>query len=124
MRVSPWAIPVIVVLVFAGGYFGRALFAIPTTSITVGSGEGSKLECIVAGVKCKGTATFFTSLFEEVEGVNGIETFAADHKAVITYDEAVITPEEIKKVIEQEVQFSDGSIGTVFECTSMKEVGT
>ena len=87
MKISVWMIPILVVGSLYGGYLLRTAVTFPTTT-TVGSAEtgGSKLECVVSGVKCKGTAAFFTSLYDGVAGIQAIETYATEHKAVITYD--------------------------------------
>lgn len=120
MKISVWAIPILVVGALYGGYLLRTTVTAPTT--TVGSAQitGAKLECIVSGVKCKGTAAFFTSLYDGVAGIHGIETFATEHKAVFTYDPAVITPEQIEKVMEQPVLLNDGTTVQVFECRSQQ----
>lgn len=121
MKVSKYIIPLLVVIALFGGYALRAAFTQPTTNVTVGTTEGAKLECIVDGVKCKGTANFFTMLYKDVPGIKGIETFATERRAVFTYDPAVITPDEIKAIMEAPVPFRDGSRVQVFTCLSMEE---
>ena len=80
------------------------------------------IECIVSGVKCKGTASFFTSLYKEVPGIQAIETYASDHRVIFTYDPNVVTPETIRGVMEQPVLLNDGSRVQVFECLSLEEI--
>ena len=121
MKVSKYIIPILVVAALFGGYGLRAAFTQPTTNITTGVGEGSKLECVVDGVRCKGTAMFFTQLYDDVAGINGIETFATEHLVIFTYDPAIITPEQIKAVMEAPVPLRDGSMVQVFTCLSMEE---
>jgi copper chaperone CopZ len=113
-------IPLLVIASLAGGYFLRHAFTHPTTSVAFNASGASILTCEVEGLKCKGTAAFFTSLFENVPGINSIETFASEHRAVFTYDPASITPEKIQEIIEQPVPLRDGSEVQVFRCLSMK----
>lgn len=122
MIVPRYIVPVLVVIALFSGYLLRTVFTQPTTAVTLGTGEGKKLECTVAGVKCKGTAEFFSSFYDSVPGINGIETFAADHRVIFTYDPDIITPDSIRAVMEAPYQLSDGSSIQVFECLSMEEL--
>ena len=122
MKVSKYIVPLLVVIALFGGYALRAAFTQPTTNVSLGSSEGSKLECIVDGVRCKGTANFFTMLYKDVPGISGIETFATERRAVFTYDPAVITPDEIKAIMEAPIPLRDGSRVQVFTCLSMEEI--
>lgn len=120
MKVSVWIIPVLVVGSLYGGYLLRTTMTLPTTAVGSAQADGAKLECIVSGVKCKGTAAFFTSLYDGVAGIHAIETFATEHKAVFTYDPALITPEQIENFMEQPVRLNDGTTAQVFECLSQQ----
>ncbi len=122
MRVPKIVIPLLVVVTLGGGYLLRHAFTHPTTS-TAFESSGSKaatVTCVVEGLKCRGTAAFFTSLFQNEKGITSLETFASEHKAVITYDPAVIDREEIRGVIEQAVSLRDGTRRQVFRCISME----
>ena len=120
MNIPKLIIPLLVIAALFGGFFLRTVFTQPTTSISTGSGEGKKLECIVEGVKCKGTALFFTSLYEDTTGIIGIETYAADHRVVFAYDPTIITPERIRSIMEAPVLLNDGRSVQVFRCMSMQ----
>jgi hypothetical protein len=122
MKVTVWTIPILVVGALYGGYLLRTAVTLPTTTVGAAQATGARLECIVSGVKCKGTAAFFTSLYEGVDGVLAIETYATEHKAVFTYDPAKITPGEIERVMEQEVLLNDGSRAQVFELLSQQSL--
>jgi len=122
MKVSVWIIPVLVVGALLGGYQLRTAMTLPTTAVGSAQADGAKLECIVSGVKCKGTAAFFTSLYEGVAGIHAIETFATEHKALFTYDPGVITPQQIEKIMEQPVLLNDGTTVQVFELLSQQEL--
>ncbi len=120
MRVPKLIIPVLMILALFGGYFLRTAFTQPTTNVMYDSKTGSQAIFVVDGLKCKGTAGFFTSLYENTPGIIGIETFATEHKAVVTYDPDVITRDGIKRVMEQEILFDDGTREQVFKCLSME----
>ena len=121
MKLPRYIIPILVVVTLFSGYYLRAAFTQPSTSVSFVQSEGKTVTCIVDGVKCKGTANFFTKLYSEVSGIISIETYAADHKAVITYDPESITPEDIKAVMEQQIPMRDGTQRQVFTCVSMRE---
>ncbi len=121
MKISKYIVPVLVVAALFGGYGLRTAFTQPTTAVTTGDGGGSKLECTVDGVRCKGTAMFFTTLYDNVDGINGIETFATERLVIFSYDADVITPDEINAVMEAPVLLGDGSMVQVFTCLSMEE---
>lgn len=119
MSVSRLTIPILVIIALFGGYFLRLAFTQPTTLATYGQAVGEKATFIVEGVKCKGTAAFFTSLYENVPGVIVIETFATEHKAVFTYDADAITLDSIQAIMEAPVQFDDGTSAQIFKCLSI-----
>jgi len=121
MKLPKLLLPILVIVALFSGYFLRSAFTQPTAVMTVGDGSGERLEYIVDGVKCKGTSDFFISLFDGVEGVNGITTYASDHKVVFAYDPELITPEEIREIIEQDVLFNDGTRARVFTVTAMPD---
>jgi len=103
----------------------RTAFTKPTTAVQFEQAEAKnthnllRLTCIVEGVKCKGTANFFTSLFNGVPGILNLETFASEHKVIFNYDPDAITKNEIWNIIEQKILFKDGSRRQVFKCLSM-----
>ncbi|MBD3331689.1 hypothetical protein GF356_02470 [candidate division GN15 bacterium] len=125
MRVSRFIIPVLVVVALLVGYSLRLAFTQPTTNISYAR-TGDTIEnaqqatFIVEGVKCKGTASFFSSLYEDTPGVIAIETFASEHKAVFTYDPDVIGIEQIKSIMEAPIDFDDGTSEQVFRCLAVE----
>jgi len=120
MPVSRLTIPILVIVALFGGYFLRLAFTQPTTLATYGQAEGEKATFIVEGVKCKGTAAYFTSIYDKTPGVIAIETFATEHKAVFTYDADAITPDSIIAIMEAPVQFEDGTSAQIFKCLSVE----
>ncbi len=118
MKIPHFILPVLVVATLLGGYFLRTSFTQPTTSVSLGNGGGSTLTCTVDGLKCKGTAAFFTNLYQNQAGIQNIETFATEHRAVFTYDPQVITADRIRAIMEAPVLLNDGSFAQVFTCLS------
>ncbi|SYZ74603.1 exported hypothetical protein [Candidatus Zixiibacteriota bacterium] len=120
MRIPKLVIPLLVLLALTGGYFLRTAFTQPTTAVAYDSAQGEKAVFVVDGVKCKGTAAFFTSLYKDIPGIIGIETYATEHKAAFTYDPGIISIDSIKAIMEAEIQFNDGTSGQVFKCLSVQ----
>lgn len=120
MRIPRLLIPTIVIASLFGGYFLRSAFTQPTTTTTYDQASGAKVTFIVDGVKCKGTAAFFTSLYDSIPGVIGIETFATEHKAIFTYDPDKITRDSIRAIMEAPIPFDDGTSEQIFKCLSVE----
>ncbi|MBT7790153.1 MAG: hypothetical protein HN757_14830 [Calditrichaeota bacterium] len=127
MNISKYIIPVLVLSTMFGGYFLRHAFTQPTTSAIFESGQsGGNLEdnltltCKVQGVKCKGTANFFTKLYTDIAGISTLETVASDHKAVFTYNPKVISPDDIRAIMEKPIRLNNGSTKQIFTCLEMK----
>ena len=120
MKIPRLLIPVLVLITLIGGYYLRFAFTLPTTSVDFEKSGETTLICIVQGLKCKGTASFFTRLYNNVPGISSIETYASEHKAVFTYNPSDITPDEIRAIMEQLMLLRDGSSRQVFWCKSME----
>ncbi|MCF7809742.1 heavy-metal-associated domain-containing protein [bacterium] len=120
MTIPRYSIPILTIVLLFAGYFLRFAFTQPTTSVEFGETGKAKLVCIVDGVKCKGTANYFTNMFNGVEGISSIETIATEHIATFTYDPTKINREQIRKIIEQPILLRDGSSRQFFSCVKMK----
>ncbi len=124
MKISRFALPLLVVVFLFGGYFLRLAFTQPTTQISfaqAGEVEGKEqVECVVEGLKCKGTANFFTNLYAGKPGIAAIETFATEHTAIFTFDSSLITREEIQSIMEASVPLQDGRHVQPFTLVEMK----
>lgn len=120
MTITKYTIPLLVVMALLGGYFLRDAFTRPTTAVFLSQLGDARLECTVEGLKCKGTATFFTKMYEGTRGIRSVETFATEHLAVFKYDPEVISASEIRAIMEASVTFKDGSSRPVFKCLAMK----
>ncbi len=120
MRVPPVVIPLLVLAALVAGYGLRTSFTQATTVQTFAKGAGAKATFVVEGVRCKGTALFFSSLYEEEPGILSITTFASERTAVFNYDPKTVTPERIKAIMEAPIPFNDGTTARVFRCVSIR----
>jgi hypothetical protein len=120
MRLPRYIFPILIVAALFGGYFLRTAFTQPSTNINYSNETGATATFIVEGLKCKGTAAFFTMMYDSIPGINGIQTFATEHKAVFSYDPGKISKDSIKTIMEMPVEFEDGSREQVFKCISVE----
>ena len=120
MRLPTYVIPVLVTLALLAGYGLRTSFTRPTSVQTFAEGTGSKATFVIDGVRCKGTAVFLSSLYEDIPGILGIETFAGERTAVFTYDPKVVTRDRIRAIMEAPIPFKDGTTSQVFKCMSVR----
>lgn len=120
MRIPKILLPILVLIALFGGYFLRKAFTQPTTMIMLGGSGHHTLTCTVDGLRCKGTASFFSELYENKTGIKSIVTYATEHRAVFTFDPAVISADSIRKIMEAPIPFRDGTSQQVFTCTSMQ----
>jgi hypothetical protein len=120
MRIPRLFLPLLLVAALVGGWLLRSAFTQPTTSVTFSAQPRKTVVCTVDGVRCQGTAAFFTKLYATTPGIAAIETFAAEHQAVITYDPELISPDGIRSIMEAPIPLRDGTSRQVFVCQSMK----
>jgi hypothetical protein len=120
MRIPRLVIPILIALALVSGYFLRTAFTQPTTSVTYASKTGKMSVFVVDGLKCFGTASFFSSLYDSVPGIYAIETYATEHKAVFNYAPELISPDSIKAIMEATILFDDGSSSQVYKCLSVE----
>ena len=118
MRLPRILIPVLVVLALAGGYGLRIPFTRPTLTKVFADRTGEQATFVVDGIRCWGTARFFTSLYEATPGVFSIQAYASERKAVFTFDPSVISRDRIRAIMEAPIPFNDGTSSQVFKCVS------
>lgn len=110
--VLPAAIAVVLVAV---GFWAGDKYELPTINVTWGLEQTmedgtvkqlvdpSALETMemtgLRSVKCYGSSMAFKAKLEKIRGVYGVKTFVAHHRAVITYDPSVTTPEQIQESV-------------------------
>ncbi len=120
MRLPRIALPILVALALAGGYSLRSAFTRPTLTTVFANQPGETATFVVDGIRCWGTARFFTSLYEDTPGVLAIQAYASERKAVFTFDPAAISRERIRAIMEAPIPFSDGTTNQVFTCISIR----
>lgn len=120
MRVPPVTIPALVLGTLLAGYSLRTVFTRPSTQVTFSTDPGKEAAFVIEGLRCKGTAVYLGSLYDEVPGILRIETFASERKAVFTYDDLQISPQRIREIMEAPVPLEDGGLRQVFRCVSVK----
>jgi hypothetical protein len=120
MKIPRLTIPILVIIALFGGFFLRSTFTQPSTSITMGAIGTRSVECIVDGVKCKGTASLFTSHFKGFAGISTIETFAEDHRVVMTYDPSIVSVDDIRTKINAPVVLDESTRVALFHCISIE----
>jgi hypothetical protein len=126
MRLPHFIIPVLVASALIGGYGLRLAFTQPTLYQTFGDGDeatpGARAVFVVEGVRCRGTAQFLASLYEEAPGILALEAFASEHKVVFTFDPKQTSPDRIQAIMEAPVPFKDGTSNQIFRCRSVESV--
>jgi len=115
VKVSFWAVPLLVLLAAAGGVLGARLVEAPTVVRVYAAApsgvEPSAVVFTVAGLKCTDTAETFAAQFEGVPGVLRLEAFASPHRARLLYDPSATDPGALRKAAEAPV--IDGKTGAV-----------
>ncbi|MBU0518466.1 hypothetical protein KKA00_00040 [bacterium] len=120
MKISKYLLPVLVIFTLFGGYALRHAFTKPTTQVTFEGNGTETTTYVVEGLKCKGTANYFTSLYKDKAGISSIETFATEHLAVFTYDSEIITADDIQAIMDASLPMKDGSHRQVFRCVERR----
>ncbi len=119
MRVPKLLIPLVVAGALMAGYAFRTSLDRPTLVQTFAEGTGAQATFVVDGVRCRGPAAFFCTLFEDTPGIFKIEAFASERTAVFTFDSKVVTPKRIQEIMESPIAFDDGTTNQVFRCVSV-----
>ena len=108
--------PAVIALVLMGiGLWAGGKYELPTINVTWGIEQTledgtvkqlvdpSSLKTLemegLRSVKCYGSSMAFKAKLEKIRGVHGVKTFVSHHRAVITYDPAVTTPEIIQESV-------------------------
>lgn len=127
MTVPRWSVPLLIILFALLTLPLKQAFTLPSAHLQVAPGElsetaGKRLELLVDGVKCRGTAEYFLARFRTVGGVLDITAYAADHRVILRYDPAVLSEERIRQIAEAPVQGNDGQRFSVFQVKSMRDL--
>jgi copper chaperone CopZ len=103
MKVTPWAVPALVVLFAALGLGGARFLAAPSVVrefAPAPAGGAAVTVFKVRGMKCVDTAQAAAAQLEGVPGVVRFTAFASHNRAEIAFDPAVASVERIRKSIE------------------------
>mgnify|MGYP003681962336 CR=1 FL=1 len=95
-------------------------YGVPTVEIQfvdVMPAEVAAVEFVVEGLKCRGTSMGFARLISGLPGVVSLTTYTRARKAVVEYDPAEITPDEIRASYEAPI-VRDGREYRVFTTIS------
>ena len=76
---------------------------------------------IVDGLRCRGTSNFFLGKLSDVDGLISVNTYVQEHRAVIVFDPARISVEEIRGIIEAPVRLRNGRIVQPFTVREVRE---
>jgi hypothetical protein len=108
--------PAWLVLLVISSFFGVILVAnaweLPSTrhQFEETGGETVEVQMLVDGLRCRGTANFFVNMLSPIDGLVSVDTYVQEHRAVLVYDPALITAEEIRRVIDAPVKLRDGRV--------------
>jgi hypothetical protein len=120
MRLPRLIVPMLVALALVGGYSLRIAFTQPTLTKVIADRPGETATFVVDGIRCWGTAQFFTSLYEDTPGIFSFQAYASERTAVFTFDPRVTSRARIRAIMEAPIPFEDGTTNQVFKCRSVQ----
>jgi hypothetical protein len=128
MRVSPWIVPVLVILAALLGIGGARFLAAPSFTRDYAAAGGARVETVrivVRGLVCVDTARQVAGQLADEPGVLRLVAYAARNEAQVTYDAAVTDPQALRVAIEGPVV--DDASGEIrfhqFEVVSLNGAG-
>ena len=106
-----WLAPVVLVSFF-GVILTANLWELPTQQHRFGetASETQEIQMIVDGLRCRGTSNFFLNKLSDVNGLISVNTYVQEHRAVIVFDPAQISTDDIRQIIEAPVRLRNGRI--------------
>ncbi len=116
MKIPSVILAPLTALLFAGAIMIADKWELPSTEKTFATptGETIKVEMIIEGVRCRGTANFLNEMLGKLDGIVSVTTFVQEHRVLIKYDPELITEEEIITTIDNPVNMPDGSEVSAF----------
>lgn len=99
-------IPALIIALTLVAFATTNTYRVPTIEIQfveVRPVEVSTVEFVVEGLKCRGTSMGFARLISASPGVVSLTTYTRERKAVVEYDPAAITADEIRAAYEAPV---------------------
>jgi len=116
----PIAIAALLVLAFAT----TNAYRVPTLEHSFTERRPSAVRTVefeVDGLKCRGTSNLFARQIGDVPGVVSITTYARTHTALVEYDPAATSPDEIRRAAVEPIEH-EGQIYEVFEVVRERAV--
>jgi hypothetical protein len=127
MRVPPFVVPALVVLLALLGLGGAKLFAIPSVEIDLpaavenGAPPGRTVEMLVDGVKCVDTARRAASALEDLPGLYRYVAFASRNRIEVTYNPERVSVEQLREALEGPI-FDEDSGEFLFNAFEVIEI--
>ena len=123
MRIHPALLPPVVALLFLGSILAARSWELPTMQhrFSDAGSRGRNVQMVVEGLRCRGTSSFFVQRLEQVPGLLAVGTYVQEHRATITYDPSLITPQRIQEIIEEPIMQPDGMIVRPFRVSKILE---
>ena len=103
MKMTPWAVPALVVLFAALGIGGARLLAVPSVVrdyAPAGPGPRRTVVLVVDGVKCTDTAERAANQLKDAPGVVRLVAYASRNRLDVTFLPSVTDPAAIRAAIE------------------------
>jgi hypothetical protein len=129
MRISGWAVPLLVALAALLGIGGARRLATPSYSrdfAAISPGRTETVRLVVRGLRCTDTARMLGEQLAAEPGILRYVAYASRNEAQVTYDGAVTGPPAIRAAIEAPaVDAASGEITFhAFEVVSIDGRGT
>jgi len=113
MSLRLWIVPAVLILMTIVGIKGAKHLSVPTLSYTYsGSHRGriAKVDLVVEGVRCYGTANILRQHLASHPGIISLVAYGSKHRVVIEFDPDVTGVERICKAIEAPILTKQGPI--------------
>ena len=127
MKVTPWIVPVLIVLLIAMGLSAAGLFAIPSLILEfpvdepIGAELTRTVAFVVDGVRCAGTARRACSTLEALPGVIRCVAYASSSRVDITFDPTRTSVDALREAIEGPV-YDEESKAFLFHVFTVLEI--
>ena len=105
MRNVVW-IPVLIAALILLAFVTTNAYRVPTLEHRFGTAEGETavVRFVVDGVRCRGTSAGFANMISEVPGLVSLTTYARTNEAIIVYEPALTSPDDIEAAFSRTVE--------------------
>lgn len=118
------AIPIVIAVLIGLAFATTNAYRVPTLEhsfVEERPANVSTVEYEVNGLKCRGTSNLLARQIGDVAGVVSIMTYARTHTALVEYDPAATSPDEIREAAVEPIEH-EGQIYEVFEVVGERAV--